>query len=421
MSQRRASTVVRALFLVACASAACGKGGPAPTDAGSPPKLEKAASKSNRALCVQRATDIRAGGSRGPVVGRMQPGALVNVAQNGDAGDAGWVRVEDIGPVADREPFRAYVERSALGEQRFELIPPKIEPGSVLRATFGIPMMVWYDRESGSPKPIQLRRCHEVWLRDRGAAAFQNLEGVEIFGSNENTVVWNGSPSIHQSLTCPAHAVVRRGAELSLVEPNPRWDPGDAPGSDVRTRGIAAIPEGYRPIEPPSPDPLALAIERGATLHWLIATDAGPLCETWRFERVRSKPDAGVAAIFAARLVHSGRLARFDESGFWYPAEYHPSAGGKPAELHLETVRSARTTMRCDCDYRYRIVAGRGDELYALGRPIPDDAVAFEPTEAERWFLSKKACETQREHAIRAIERDGRTTTRLGFHATELL
>ena len=77
--------------------------------------------------------------------------------------------------------------------------------------------------------------------------------------------------------------------------------------------------------------------------------------------------------------------------------------------------------MKCDCEYRYRILSENGDELFAQARPIPVDTVAFDPSEAERWFFSKKACETRREQAARTIEHDGRMTTRLGFHATELL
>jgi hypothetical protein len=208
------------------------------------------------------------------------------------------------------------------------------------------------------------------------------------------------------------------------LEPNARWEPGDAKEPEVLTRNVAELPVGYVSIAPPGPEPLAAVIERGGNLFWMIATKDGPVCDRWKFEQKSKRNDAGEME-FETRLVHPGVLAGvlgdFDEPGMWYPAVYRKADSGKPAELKLDTLRTkTHTALKCVCEYRYRIISIGDDELIALARPTPDDAVAIDPSEAERWFLSKKACETQSERAKTSIERDGRATTRVGFHATEI-
>ena len=200
-----------------------------------------------------------------------------------------------------------------------------------------------------------------------------------------------------------------------------RWEPGHPPGTDVRKSRISKIPEGYLAVQSQNPDKLASAIERGASLYWLVQTEKGPVCDTWRFASARRKRE-GERATIEARLVHPGPLRHFDASNAWYPATYLEARGDRLAELDLDTLRvGGHLGMKCVCEYRYRILSENGDELFAQARPIPDDTVAFDPSEAERWFFSKRACEARRELAASTIERDGRMTTRLGFHATELL
>lgn len=374
-------------------------------------------------LYALRSAEIRAESPRGPVIGRILPGTLVTVVEGDPKTADGWVRVGELAPNADKKPLVAFVDRNALDVFRAPASKVR-ESRKAVRATFGYLSMAWYERGKGGS--LRFRRCHEVWLRDQGDIAFQVLEGVELSGYNESAFAWSASPIIHHSLVCPAHAVTERDGKLSLVEPNPRWEPGDAPGTDVHTHAVGAISSQFTRVERLDPDELSLAIERGKNLFWMIATEKGPRCDGWRFERVRKKNQAG-RTTYEARLVHPGPLERFEESGMWYPAEYRTAKSGDPAELRLETLRTAGPTpeghmaMKCDCDYRYRVLARDGDAILALARPIPDDAIAFDAAEAERWFLDQKACEAHREHAIRAIEEDGGMTTRVGFHATELL
>ncbi len=369
-----------------------------------------------------RTAELHAESPSGPVIGRLHPGAFVSVSPKGvsDAG-AGFALVGSLLPSRDKPPLVAYVEEDSLRSTMSNVEPERPIPGREARATFGVVSTVWYGG-SAKAKPLSFLRCHEVLLRNEGAEATQRLDGVELTGKNEYAFVWTASPVIHNSLVCPAHAVTRRGAELVLVDPNPRWDQGDPAESAVVQRVVHEIPAGYVRVAPPEPERLASTIERGASLYWLVATEKGPRCDTWRFEFVRKRSEGDVTTL-EARLVHRGPVEHLDEMGrVHYPVTYRVASGGRPAFLHFDTLTSGgHLAMKCVCEYDYRILSGQADEVLALARPFPDDAVAFDPGEAERWFFTKKACDAHRENAVKAIELDGHQTTRVGFHATELL
>jgi hypothetical protein len=369
-----------------------------------------------------RTAELHAESPSGPVIGRLHLGAFVSVAPNGvsDA-DTGFALVGNLGPGRAKPPLVAYVEKAALESTPANVESEKPIPGREARATFGIVSTVWYGG-SADAKPLSLLRCHEVLLRNEGAEATQFLEGVELTGRNEYAFLWTASPLVHGSLVCPAHAVTRRGDELVLVEPNPRWDQGDPAGSEVVRRVVPEIPPGYARVAPLERDRLAATIERGGSLYWLVATDKGLRCDTWRFEFVRKRREGEVTTL-EARLRHPGPLDHLEEMGsVHYPATYRMASGGKPALLHFDTLTTAaHLAMKCVCEYDYRILSIQGDEVLAVARPFPDDAVAFDPAEAERWFFTKQACDAHRERAVKAIELDGHQTTRVGFHAGELL
>jgi hypothetical protein len=423
-SARRRFELVLVVVALLVVCVACGRRGSPSPDAGPAPSASSSARKlepvPRKSLYAQRVTEIRAGSPRGPAIGRLFPGARVSIAPAGvSAAHPGWMRIEGFAQNAEKDGLAAWVERSALGTRRGEIAPPAGEPGSAMRATFGFVSTIWYDRVTKAHS-LRLLRCHEVWVRDEGATALQWFEGVELSGHNDHAFVWSSNSIVHSSLACPAHAVARRGGELVLVEPNPRWEPFDTATPTVLTRSVADVPAGYLPIGTPEPDPLLAAIERSANLFWIIATSDGLVCDRWKFERKPKRSDAGEME-FETRLVHPGPLEHFDASGLWYPVVYRKAESGKPAELKLETLRSkTHPAVKCECEYRYKVLSGEGDELITLARPIPDDAVAFDPSEAERWFLSKKACEAHLDRAKASIERDGRMTTRVGFHAPEI-
>ena len=73
--------------------------------------------------------------------------------------------------------------------------------------------------------------------------------------------------------------------------------------------------------------------------------------------------------------------------------------------------------MRCECAYDYTLVHVQGDELQMMLRRLPEDAVAYSPGDAERWFLSASTCEEARKAVAAAVERDGTSAPYQGLHA----
>lgn len=218
----RAALVSAAL---ACVLLSCGRGDALPKkprDGGAPAPVNTLAQYAGDpdAFVVVRDTELHAESPRGPVIGWLRRGASVKAdlfgAPSADASK--WVLVRDLAPSAD-EKLVAFVERSALGKAGG--VPPASSPllGSEVRATFGFLAHAWFERDRGGP--LRFRRCHEVLLRDEGAIALQDLEGVELSGHNESAFAWSSSPVIHHSLVCPAHAVTRDLTELFLTTPNP--------------------------------------------------------------------------------------------------------------------------------------------------------------------------------------------------------
>jgi hypothetical protein len=76
-----------------------------------------------------------------------------------------------------------------------------------------------------------------------------------------------------------------------------------------------------------------------------------------------------------------------------------------------------RQAFKCECEYTYSLLRADVDELTRMGRPMPEHAVAYDPGDAERWFLSRKKCEAVRDDVARSIERDGTAATRVELHA----
>ena len=142
-----------------------------------------------------------------------------------------------------------------------------------------------------------------------------------------------------------------------------------------------------------------------------------PSCNEWRFEPVRRVTQRSGLVTLDARLRYHKSIDTWDGDRVvpWYPVQYELSDGHRPGRLHLSHLEENHFD-RCWCEYDYALLGAEGPELAMMGRQVPDDVIAYDPAEAERWFLTRDACETARAQAVEAIRQDGSETTRVGFH-----
>jgi hypothetical protein len=184
---------------------------------------------------------------------------------------------------------------------------------------------------------------------------------------------------------------------------------------DVR-QPIRRVPEGYLAVQPELPDPLAPAIEEGASVYWITATESSLACEQWTFEAPRALDDAGAGAL-EARLAGRPTRGGSGRAPSWYPAEYHPASRERFGHLHLDPVHP--NPWRCLCMYEYDLVAATDRMLIVVGYRMATGVVAVDPGDVERWYLSPGDCETARRQAAEAIERDAAAALSAGFHVQE--
>jgi hypothetical protein len=413
-------------------------------------------------LYAQRIGDLHLYSPSGPVVGRLHPGAVVTVA----SGDAASVLVANLGfqfrVNQEREdgiitgsstgPLVAYVARDVLGTEPLTPAPRlSPEPGEPVRTHLLEPFR--FDlRIRGTPpnERIPALACEDLRLTEKeGDNPTQYVRGVEIRALRVTsdydqvfTGLWYsqyGAVSAF-SLSCPAHAIVGSPNHWLLIGPrNPR---SGTQGSPVSQEETSEIPDAFIQTRPPVPDPLVTAIEHDASIYWLLdgaewnlahfdsdaprnKIPAGdypqPTCNEWRFEHGRrlTKPDGLVTVEARLRYHKSIEIAPGVRVVPWHPIQYALSDGRRPGRLHVSPLEENHFD-KCACDYDYALLASEGAELTMMGRSVPDDIVAYDPGEAERWFLSRDACEAARVRAIQAIEQDGSATTRVGFHVNGL-
>ena len=352
-------------------------------------------------LYAQRETELRVDRPSGPRAGLLHPGAFVTVAPGDDT--HALIGLPEF--VEHDQPMVAFVERSALGATPVELVPKRNEKGkTVLGYSFQL-------RLGKGDRSVSTLNCRDVLLHFDSVSASQYVAGVEIRGATVDSGSFDYAPSRpYLSLLCPANTVFRIGSELRL----PGLLDKGAPKSVV----IEKAPQGYRQVTLPDPDPLAVAIEQGASIWWLVeeqsfAGRVGVWCERWTFDRSARGGDALEGRLVGPRPLREP-LAERDVVPY-YPFSYRRSSGTAPARLHLEHI--VPNLWRCLCDFDYALLGAIGDELHVMGRPITEPPVAYDPGEAERWFLTRSACEAVRDEAVAELERDPAQATRIGFRA----
>ena len=323
-------------------------------------------------LYAQRVGEMHCDHPGSSPLGRVHPGAFLSVVPTDDR----VVRIGSLPFAWSRKDFNVYVARDILGTTP----QPPIDyrpPGRVWSVR--MPHVEGWIRDCGPSVAWSAIECEDAWVYEDFRVS-QYSRGVEVVGESEhfNASTLPGAISSHEALHCPAR---------TITSPN------------------APIPSGYRRLELPATDPLAQAITQGRAIHWLLQTERGPICDEWRFAKnrlTRVKP-------FRA---NSGNVKAS------YPIDYHLSSEGRPAVLHLETLEfDGRPALMCPCQYDYFLLHADAGELELMARTMPEAVVAYDPRDAERWFLSREKCEIARAEVARAISQDGLLATQLGLHA----
>jgi hypothetical protein len=363
----------------------------------------------SRVLYAQRDVDLHLNGPDGPVIGKLRAGARVTASTDAATPDGGASVAVTIDRL--RGPLTAYVLRTALGPTAVPLAPFATPGGA--RVVFGGPAEFWFtDPTSTERLMIPGARCRDLGYWSDSVSGLQDIDGVQIRGPLDEGFQWRYGPRSHASLAlCSARAVSRVGAQLLLTRTE------ENAGARIRdvTQSVPAVPDGYLPVAPVLPDPLAAAIERGASIDWIAATGPTLTCEHWKFESSPHHEDAGEVTLEA-------RLRRNAPGGGamaspYYPAAYHPAHGESLGRLDLDPIHP--NPWRCDCTYQYTLVAATERVLTLVGYRMPSGAIAVAPQDIERWFLFPEDCEAARRTAAEAIEHDAAAALGAGFHVQE--
>jgi hypothetical protein len=355
-------------------------------------------------LYAQRVGDIHWRSPEGLLYGRLHPGAFVSVIPT----DRMVVRIGNLPFGHEPGPFVLYVDRDLLGTQPREPAPIKApEDTRAVRWPFGV--MGWI----ADPDKVNIQvawtavRCEDVWVSRDLTRVSQYIRGVEAIGIADGITARRPTIQLHD-YPCPAHFIARRGSELI-------WTETDNPEKPAQPRVLLRIPDGFKAFAPAPDDPLGHAIDQGASLYWLLDDGTGPKCDEWSFRLKRPRQSAAEHPGREGRLV---RRAKWEGETAWYPMSFLPSEGDRPAVLHLGTIMlSGGGTLKCECVSDYSLLRADNDELEVIARSLPEGLVAYDPAEAERWFLSPAKCEAARTEAERALQRDGSIAPRLGIHA----
>lgn len=356
-------------------------------------------------LYAQKMLDVHIGRPDGPIMGRLHPGARVAL-QPYEAYEKPAARIElPLGTAISGE--RAfYVDRAGLSAEP-KVADPRLPHGR------GRSMRVYGLLACGEGSlrfSFEDMYCEDIWFPADGGKPSQYVRGIEVI-CDFSLQLWPPSgwygPRDNFSLHCPRRQVSRDGDALLLT------------GPDEPPRVVEEVPKQFAPVTHTEPDPLEHRIARGGPVYWLILTQSGPVCEEWQFHPTPSVrgshpgPQPAVARLARVRAIK-------DDKDDWLSNEYPVTY--EPASKHrLPTLRwGERRFWTRQRDYNYELLAVSGDELRMTAqRGNGDDVVAYDPGDAERWFLSRSACDAARDEVAEALERDPGIATQVGFHVRE--
>ena len=66
----------------------------------------------------------------------------------------------------------------------------------------------------------------------------------------------------------------------------------------------------------------------------------------------------------------------------------------------------------------YFVLADDGAALLLTGQRMREAAIAFDPTDVERWYFSRAACERARDAIVKQMKEDPGVAFTAGFHVS---
>ncbi len=175
---------------------------------------------------------------------------------------------------------------------------------------------------------------------------------------------------------------------------------------------VDAVPERWTRLVNTAEDAFVPELQHGQ-VHWLINTKDEPTCRSWTLDaKLEGKAYRGR---LRSRQSSPGRVVLWS-----YGVEYVPSQPGRLGGILLlgpNTItysEGRREDGGYRCAFELTFAQRRGDVLEFLSSG-DSGIVAYEPEDAQRWYVTSEACEGARREAMRALSQDARVATRLGF------
>ncbi|HET9954419.1 MAG TPA: hypothetical protein VFQ61_07940 [Polyangiaceae bacterium] len=370
------------------------------------------------ALYVQAQTELHYDSPDGLVFGRLHPGALVRVTIEGEGaflGTAPRVKVGANSRSLGIWGHTAFADRAALSTHVRALSAYQPVTGTeVLRA----PLHAWGSPPE-RPEPmyyVSFSSCYDLFARRSERRLWQYVAGIETFGRDDEGNLDAFDSVIERSvLPCRARSVSSAAGQLLWHRP------------ELEPQIVSTIPAGYEPIALPDAGSELLLdrVRRGhGELYWIVGRLGKLFCSGWRFSPFRGPREARVEVEVprdAADAVTTGQLVlqtSMDGKRLSYPVEYVPSTQHQPAQLWLGSPRlGGHPYFKCSCENNYVVLKAFESEVWVSNKELPDDAVAFDPDDKERWFFSRRACEVALGEVQQQLQRDPNSATRLGIHA----
>lgn len=366
-------------------------------------------------LYARELTPIHLDKPDGKQVGRLFPGARVSVTPGVDGstelGQLGFERAE--APLKREHRSGAFASHSSLSARQLKAQPfPTVPCGIVTRVGEGFGWNGFVHRS-----------CDDVVYDPKTKQAVQRHAGIEIEPD------WADHRFDHAFLSRPGFcgtSSITRTSDGLMLTPRVGW-PKRQP------RPVDAIPAAFTPVQAPLPDPLAPLLRRKGKLYWMMQYPEHVACEEWSVrEPAEATPLSYHYGAAEERLAREpsyrwrdqlrGELVRTDPI---FPGEppYYPFTYWSPtlrdvARVQLEPVRNGCS--RCWQQAFYGLVDSEGETLY-LQAFAPRNPVAYDRPEAERWFLTRRACDAALEDAQRRLALDGSLQNQLGFRLEPFL